>query len=123
MIRTFSLPVTLCTLVACLVHVAHAAEPKIVVTPAEVSLSGSFAQAQLLVAGIAADGTSTKHSADLTSQAKYATSDDVPTAMSTGTAARISPPTQLRRRPKISHSSERNSRPTAPVARWSGLSR
>jgi hypothetical protein len=39
------------------------------VQPAEVALSGNFAQAQLLIGAVESDGTTTKHSPDLTHKA------------------------------------------------------
>ena len=52
-----------------------ASDPAVVVTPAQVELSGNFARAQLLVARAGADGSATQRSDDLTTQATYATSN------------------------------------------------
>ena len=60
----------------CSTAAGRAEEPgRFDVQPAEVTLAGNFAQAQLLVSAVESDGTPTKHSADLTSKAKYASSD------------------------------------------------
>ena len=57
-----------------LTSLASAAGP-FQVTPAEVSLQGNFARTQLLVSQAGKDGSVGSHSADLTHQAKYASSD------------------------------------------------
>src|SRR5690348_6576822 len=54
---------------------AEEAVTRLAVLPAEVQLSGNFAQAQLLVAAVQSDGTPSKQSDDLTYKASYQTSD------------------------------------------------
>ena len=63
-----------CALVLLCAGTAHSAET-IVVTPAEVQLSGNFARAQLVVSRPQADGQIGPRSEDLTSQASYVSSD------------------------------------------------
>lgn len=60
-----------------------ACDAMISVTPTAVALSGNFSEAQLLVASSAAEGLVDKRSADLTTVAKYETSDEKIVAVST----------------------------------------
>ena len=74
-LRLLMVIITIATLVA-VAGSASAYESKLTVTPASVTLAGNFSEAQLLVAISSVEGRVEKRSGDLTTVAKYASSDE-----------------------------------------------